>query len=224
MSNLPIFLQVVWISAIVLLGIALAVAPIFWIARQILAPIDRAAKFRKAPVRFSIGDFLCLFLAIQIPLAAVHGFLGPDTMEAYWTFTLITWLVAPVIWYAGGQTLSRAQVTTSSHRFVFLGLIMPLVYYGLVPFTALGLAFLAPLVGHVPSQFRTQLLAWSVLAVLFFVSGRFVRWMLQQVESNELSISDRQHEDKLLRAAMLDTSSVQPVHGPHANSSWTRIR
>ena len=82
MSNLPIFLQVVWISAIVLLGIALAVAPIFWIARQILAPIDRAAKFRKAPVRFSIGDFLCLFLAIQIPLAAVHGFLGPDTMEA----------------------------------------------------------------------------------------------------------------------------------------------
>src|SRR6478736_81799 len=199
MSNLPLFLQVVWISAIVVLGIALAVAPIFWIARQILAPIDRAAKFRKAPVRFSIGDFLCLFLAIQIPLAAVHGFLGPETMEAYWTFTIITWLVAPVIWYAGGQTLSKAQVTKSSHRFVFLGLIMPLVYYGLVPFTVLGLAFLAPLLGHVPAQFRSQLLAWCVLAALFFVSALFVRWMLQQVESNELSISDRQHEDKLLR-------------------------
>jgi hypothetical protein len=144
-------------------------------------------------------------------------------MEAYWTFTLITWLVAPVIWYAGGQTLSRAQVTTSSHRFVFLGLIMPLVYYGLVPFTVLGLAFLAPLLGHVPTQFRSQLLAWFVLAALFFVSARFVRWMLQQVESNELSISDRQHEDKLLRAAMLDNSSAQPVHEAHANGSWTHI-
>lgn len=223
MSNLPIFLRVVWISAVVLLGIVFAVAPIIWLARHILAPIDRAAKFRKAPVRFSIGDFLCLFLAIQIPLAAVHRFMGPDTMEAYWTFTIITWLVAPIIWYAGGQTLSRAQVTTSSHRFVFLGLIMPLVYYGLVPFTVLGLAFLAPLLGHVPAQFRLQLLVWSVLAVLFFVSGRFVRWMLQQVESSELSISDRQHEDKLLRAAMLDTSSAQPIHKSHANGSWTRI-
>ena len=108
-------------SAIVLLGIVLAVAPIFWIARQILSPIDRAAKFRKAAVRFSIGDFLCLFLAIQIPLAAVHGFLGEDTMEAYWTFTLITWLVAPVIWYAGGRTLSKAQVTSELASLCILG-------------------------------------------------------------------------------------------------------
>jgi hypothetical protein len=223
MSNLPLFLQVVWVSVIVVLGIGLAVAPILWIARKILAPIDRAAKFRKAPVRFSIGDFLCLFLAIQIPLAAVHGYLGPETMEAYWTFTVITWLVAPVIWYAGGQTLSRAQVTTSSHRFVFLGLIMPLVYYGLVPFTVLGLAFLAPLVGHIPAQFRWQLLAWVVLAVLFFVSARFVRWMLQQVDTSELPISDREHEDKLLRAAMLDTSSAKPTTEPLANTGWTRI-
>jgi hypothetical protein len=169
-------------------------------------------------VRFSIGDFLCLFLAIQIPLAAVHGFLGPETMEAYWAFTIITWLVAPIIWYAGGQTLSKAQVTTGSHRFIFLGLIMPLVYYGLVPFTVLGLAFLAPLLGHTPTQFRWMLLAWIVLASLFFISGRFVRWMLQQVPSDEPPISDRQHENELFGAAMLDTSSAGPVHEPHCNT------
>src|SRR4051795_13481274 len=138
MDNVAILYQVLRLLAIAVVGIALALAPLVWIARRILAPIDRAAKFRKAPVRFSIGDFLCLFLAIQIPLAAVHGFLGPETMDAYWAFTIITWLVAPIIWYFGGQTLSRAQVNASSHRFVFLGLIMPLVYYGLVPFTALG--------------------------------------------------------------------------------------
>ena len=72
MGKMSNFLDVIWIIAIILVGIALAAAPIIWISRQILAPIDRAAKFRKAPVRFSIGDFLCLFLAIQIPLAAVH--------------------------------------------------------------------------------------------------------------------------------------------------------
>jgi hypothetical protein len=204
MSNMPIFLQVIWGTATAVVGIALAVAPIMWISRQILAPIDRAAKFRKAPVRFSIGDFLCLFLAIQIPLAAVHRFMGED----YWTFTIITWLVAPVIWYAGARTLSKARVTTNSHRFVFLGLIMPLVYYGLVPFTVLGISFLAVPLGHTPPQFRWMLLAWFVLSGLFFVSGRFVRWMVRQVQSEEPPISDRQHENELFRAVMLDTSSA----------------
>jgi len=215
MNNLPVLLQVAWIALIVAAGIALALAPITWIARKILAPIDRAAKFRKAPVRFSIGDFLCLFLAIQIPLAAVHGFLGPETMDAYWAFTVITWLVAPIIWYFGGQTLSRAQVNASSHRFVFLGLIMPLVYYGLVPFTALGLAFLAPLLGYTPTRFGWMPLAWIVLASLFFISARFVHWMLHQVASDEQPISDPQHESELFRPAMLDTSSAAPVHKSH---------
>jgi hypothetical protein len=206
------------ISAIVLVGITLAVAPIFCIARLILAPIDQAAKFRKAPVRFSIGDFLCLFLAIQIPLAGAHRFLGQDTMEAYWTFTIVTWLVAPVIWYAGARTLSKAQVTRNSHRFVFLGLIMPLVYYGLIPFTVLGFTLLSPLVGQTNLPFRWLLSAWFLLAALFFVSGRFVRWMLQRVPSDEPPVSDRQHDNELFRAAMFDTSSAGSAHGARGNS------
>jgi hypothetical protein len=218
MSNSPLLLQAVWILAIAVASIALAVAPTIWISWRILSPIDRAAKFRKAPVRFSIGDFLCLFLAIQIPLAAVHRFWNEDTMEAYWTFTIITWFVAPVIWYAGARTLSKAQVTTNSHRFVFLGLIMPLVYYGLVPFTVLGLAFLAPLVGRMDTPFHWLLPTWFVLAALFVVSGRFVRWMLQQVPSDEPAISDRQHENELFRAAMFDTSPPRSAHGAHGNS------
>src|SRR6478735_5054460 len=99
MSNLSILINVVWILAIIVAGIVLAIAPLIWIARRILSPIDRAAKFREAAVRFSIGDFLCLFLAIQIPLAAVYRFMGEATIQAYWAFTIITWLVAPVIWF-----------------------------------------------------------------------------------------------------------------------------
>jgi hypothetical protein len=212
MNDLPMLLQVAWIVLIVGAGIALTLAPITWIARQILAPIDRAATFRKAPVRFSIGDFLCLFLAIQIPLAGAHGFVGGETMLAYWAFTIITWLVGPVVWYRGARALSKARVTRSSHRFVFLGLIMPLVYYGLVPFTILGLSFLAPLLGHIPSQFQWMLLAWLVLASLFFVSGRFVRWMLQQVPSDEQPVSDGQHESELFPVTVSGTSSATPMH------------
>ena len=183
MADLSILLQTLWILAIVVGVIVLSFAPLYWIAKRILAPIDRVAKFRKAPVRFSIGDFLCLFLAIQIPLAGVHRFMGDDTIEAYWTFTIVTWLVAPVIWYAGARTLSKAQVTSSSHRFVFLGLIMPLVYYGLIPFTVLGIMLLSPLFGPADLPFRWLSSAWFILAVLFYASGRFVRWMLEQTRA-----------------------------------------
>jgi hypothetical protein len=216
MSNLSILIHVVWILAIVVAGIVLALAPLIWIARWILSPIDRAGKFHKAAVRFSIGDFLCLFLAIQIPLAAIHRFVGEDSTGTYWAFTIITWLLAPLIWFAGARALSKAQVIKSSHRFIFLGLIMPLVYYGLIPFTLLGLAFLAPLAGDNNSPFRWLVPAWFVLAVLFFVSGRYVQWMLQQVQTSEPPISDREHENELLRAAMSDTSAaarVRPFHG-----------
>ena len=217
MSDFSILLHIVRILVILFCIIALAIAPIIWIARRILSPIDRAAKFRKAPVRFSIGDFLCLFLAIQIPLAAIYRFIGENTVELYWTFTIITWLLAPVIWFAGARALSKAQVTTSSHRFVFLGLIMPLVYYGLVPFTLLGLAFLGPLVGETDTPFRWLVSAWSVLAILFFVSGRYVQWMLQQVQTSEPPISDREHENEIFRAAMFDTSSAPPVRPSQEN-------
>ena len=209
MSNIPIVVQVLWILAIVVVGIALSLAPIVWIARRILAPIDSAAKFRQAPVRFSIGDFLCLFLAIQIPLAGAHRFIGEETVEFYWTFTIVTWLVAPVIWFVGARTLSKAQVTTNSHRFVFLGLIMPLVYYGLIPFTLLGLAFLAPLVGSPTTPFRWILPTWFILATLFFLSGRFVQRMLQQVPG-----ANSQHRNNSTK-----TNSFEPpcltIHRPH---------
>jgi hypothetical protein len=142
---------------------------------------------------------------------------GEGSIGAYWAFTTITWLVAPVIWFAGARALSKAQVIRSSHRFVFLGLIMPLVYYGLVPFTLLGLAFLAPLAGDTKTPFHWIVPAWCVLAILFFVSGRYVQWMLQQLQTSEPPISDREHENELFRAAMFDTSSARPVRRSHGN-------
>jgi hypothetical protein len=222
MSNLPVLLRIVWVLAIVVVGIVLALLPFFWIARRILSPIDQEAKFRQALVRFSIGDFLCLFLAIQIPLAGAHRFMKEETMLAYWAFTIVTWIIGPVIWFVGARTLSKAQVTTNSHRFVFLGLVMPLVYYGLVPFTALGISFLGPLVGKTDMPFRQLLAAWCVLAILFFLSGRFVQWMLKRAESTEPPISDREHEDELFRAAMFDNSAAGAVHGPHGEVRSTR--
>jgi hypothetical protein len=84
----------------VALIIVALLAPIVIVGRWILGPIDRAARSREAPVRFSIGDFLCLFLAVQIPLAVIYQFVGAAEERVSWIFTIVTWKIAPVIWFS----------------------------------------------------------------------------------------------------------------------------
>jgi hypothetical protein len=208
MGNPAILIQIVCVLAIIFVGIAIGLGPLVCIGWWILAPIDRAAKSRTAPMRFSVGDFLCLFLAIQIPLAFVYRFVGEELVAYYWVLTILTWAIAPIIWIACGHTLSKAGITTSGHRFVFLGLIMPLVYYGVIPFTLLGLSFLAALFNPSDIPFQWIGPAWLVLAILFFVSGLFVRKMLQQTSASG-SISEREHETEFVRPAMCDNRSAR---------------
>jgi hypothetical protein len=161
--------------------------PIVLIAGWILKPLDRAAKFRRAPVRFSIGDFLCLFLAIQIPLSAVYRFIEPGEESLFWLFFIITWIVGPLIWYSGARTLSKAGVVRGAHRFAFLGLVMPLVYYGFLPFSFLTMTILLNLVGV--EDFSIPRMgwvwgSWIFLATLYWLSGALTRVMVLRASAN----------------------------------------
>jgi hypothetical protein len=195
--------QVFGILVTVVAGIAVAFLPAAAIARWILTPIDRAAKFREAPARFSIGDFLCLFAAIQIPLTAVFQLTGKETQETYWIFTVLTWVIAPVIWVACARALSKAGVTRSWHRFVFLSLIMPLVYYGIIPFSVIGISFFGLFFGaQIPVRLTASI--WIVLAVLFFVSGVFVRRMLSKADRKDRPAADVDEQNEFGGTAMHD--------------------
>jgi hypothetical protein len=170
-----------------LLMCALAIiGPSTFIVRWILAPIDRAAKFRKAPARFSIGDFFCLFLAIQIPLSVIYRFVDADENQFYWLFTIATWIIGPVMWVTGARTLSKAGVEASGQRFVFLGLIMPIVYYGLLPFTMLGIRISLMLCGAENfSQFAFWMFtAWGMLAGLLALCVMFTTRITRQLRFN----------------------------------------
>jgi hypothetical protein len=201
-------LYVVLILAAIVAGVALAILPGVAISRWILVPIDRAAKFRKASAAFSIGDFLCLFVAVQVPLAAIYRFLGEGNEPYYWVFTILTWMIAPVIWIACARALSKAGVTNAWHRIVFLGLIVPLVYYGLFPFTLIGIAFLFRLFDPSPMPVGALAGTWVVLCLLFVCGGFFVRWMLSKTKQNALPITEREHENELALAAMRDRPSI----------------
>jgi hypothetical protein len=171
-----------------LIGFVLLVAafvPIVIIGRWILGPIDRAARSREAPVRFSIGDFLCLFLAVQIPLTLIYQFVGEDERPVYWLFTIITWIIAPVIWFACAQSLSKAGVSASKHRLLFLGLIMPIVYYALVPFVFITVVSIGSLAAGEPVDLGNTgwlVAAWLALVGVFFLSGLFTRWMVRHAQ------------------------------------------
>jgi hypothetical protein len=170
-------------------GLAAIIAPTTLVVRMILSPIDQAAKIRNAPPRFSVGDFLCLFLAIQIPLSAISRFVEPEERYTFWLFTIATWIVGPLMWITGARTLSKAGVVTGFHRLVFMGLVMPVVYYGLLPFTILSVQFVMIVFsGEYPMLIGWMFVAWSAIAGLLILSRTFTSYMLRHIElpSHEL--------------------------------------
>jgi hypothetical protein len=201
-------------SLIISVVFVATIGPILMIGRWILGPIDRAAKYREAPVRFSIGEFLCLFLAVQIPLTLIYQLVEQDERHLFWLFTIITWVMAPIIWFACARALLKAGITRAKHRFIFLGLIMPIVYYGLVPFvflTVAGVVALASTDVLEPRPIEWLVSAWLALVCAFFVSGLFTRWMVRQARGNEPPISDLEQRLRLARAALHSISeSKQP--------------
>src|SRR5687767_15253695 len=83
------------------------VGPLVWTIRRILRPIDQLAKAGKAAFRFSIGDFLCLFWVVQIPLAFVFQLDAEETAIQYWVLTVMVWAVAPLVWITCARALSK---------------------------------------------------------------------------------------------------------------------
>jgi hypothetical protein len=129
-----------FIAISVLLGVF---AVIYAVGKWILGPIDRAARERRAPVRFAISDFLCLFVVVQLPLTLISRSRSEDTEALFWAFTILAWIVAPVIWISCAVALSRAGITSGKHRFIFMGVVLPIVYYGLIPFMLMAIFAIA---------------------------------------------------------------------------------
>jgi hypothetical protein len=156
------------------------------IGKWILGPIDRAARTRNAPVQFSIADFLCLFIVVQVPLAAAFQFSQEEETAAfYWLLTAITWIVAPVIWLAATRALSKAGISAGMHRLMLMGLIVPIAYYGLIPFVIMSMAGPVLVVTNEWPRiagFHWYVVVWFVLGVLLYLSGLFTQWLVRQVE------------------------------------------
>jgi hypothetical protein len=182
-----------FLGILLLTLLSAAIFSFLGIAKWILKPIDDAAKFHNAPIRFSIADFLCLFLAIQLPLTLVHQIQGEETEVHFWVFTILTWLIGPIVWISCARALSRAGISNGRYRLVFMGLILPVVYYGLLPFVALTYIGVASLLVDGPMQVArwwALLLLWLAIGVGLAFSGLYTHRMVRQTHGDSVVIRD----------------------------------
>jgi hypothetical protein len=171
----------VWKVMLIPLGVVFTAWPLVWTVMRILRPVDHAARERNLPFRFSMGDFLCLFWVVQLPLAFVYRIEGRETESFYWILTVVVWGVAPVVWVTCARALSKAGVSEGKHRFIFLGIVVPTVYYGLFPFIGLSWAG-AVAIGFEGMdyflQHRSLILLWMFLMFALIASGFYSPWMV----------------------------------------------
>ncbi len=160
-----------------------SVGSLVFVAWWILAPIDRAAKVYQGSGRITVGDVLCLFIAIQLPLAAINHARGEETEFHFYLLTRITCIAAPVIWLTCARSLSRAGVTAAKYRLPFMAIVLPLAYYGLFIFMWAPILLAAMLTDETPLErlpFFVTLTIWLVIATGMVLSGFYTRWIIRR--------------------------------------------
>jgi hypothetical protein len=110
------------------------------IAQWIFAPLERRSRGLIPVRRFLVVDLLALMAMFQLPLALLAAL--AKLSEAPWGGRIViggaVFLLTGLVWWAGVELVSRAGVTDSRRRFVFLVVAVPLVFAG-VPALVYGL-------------------------------------------------------------------------------------
>ena len=164
--------------------VLVVVLPVGWaIGNWVLGPIVRAGQKRRLPPQYSITDFLCLFLLIQMPMALIHGYAQPAQSgfspgggdRAYvWLLDGYVWLACGALWWGSVRALSRAGIRNPWSRGYFLLVVLPVTLVGTVVCCCTPFWILFLLSQDAPQS------AWLVLAgmatpVAFFHCGRYTR-------------------------------------------------
>jgi hypothetical protein len=195
-------------------------AAIYGLGKWILGPIDRAAKALRAPVRFAVSDFLCLFVAVQLPLTLVARLQDEDTEGLYWTFTVLAWIVAAAIWVSCAVAISRAGITSGWHRLIFMGLVLPIVYYGLIPFALMPVIAFGALWNGNPDEILGSpwlILVWLFMGVALFGCGVYTHRLVRSAKAGAAARANDadQSVDQTGASAPLAGSSSTSGHSSH---------
>ena len=126
-------------------GIALAVIAIWRSAVWVLGPLDQAARNRWHPVQFSLADFLCLFILVDLPMGGIHYCVpqGDGVTGGVIAADVVVVVLAALVWWTGVRTLSRAGIMAPGGAGFVLAVVIPVGYagsciIGCLPFFIIG--------------------------------------------------------------------------------------
>lgn len=112
-------------AIVVFVVLASALAALALVPRYIFGPLDRAAKGRRYPVQFTLADFFCLFVLMQIAMALGHSWPEIRGTGTGWVVTVYGWIGFGLLWLAHVRKLSRAGVHKGWLRAVCLVFVVP---------------------------------------------------------------------------------------------------
>lgn len=120
---------------------------------------------------------------MQIPLTLLAIFISRDDPSEFTPIlTGAAWLVGPVAWLTCGRKLSQAGISNSRHRLLFMGVILPLVYYGLVPFSLFPVIVTVNYARGMPWMWQVPwygLVIWFAFGVCYYLCYFAVQRMLR---------------------------------------------
>jgi hypothetical protein len=142
--------------------------------------MDSAARWKRAPVQFTMLDFLSLtaYFAVPLGLCAQMDRSDAREMATYLVLNGLGMLIASLIWWGSVRTAARAGIVNARKRLLMIGLLVPATYaLGLVGGPASGVF----LIRHAATSLTVSIWIWLLpIGILgLFLGFRFaVKWIL----------------------------------------------
>ena len=161
-----------------LLLLVVLVALAVWCGSWILRPLDQAAKNSQRRPQFTLGDFLCLFLLVQLPTGLIHAWLRDVDSIAIWVLDAYGWGACGALWWVSVRTLSRAGVQNPWQRGVSLVVVLPISCFGSITAVVLPVMLVALLANGEELPIGLLVAIEAGLVVGLLACSRFTRWMV----------------------------------------------
>ena len=172
---------------------------------RVLGPLEQRGKRRQHRMQFTLGDWICLVIMIQLWAAIVHSFVAIVGQQGSGVFIadIYGWGLGVILWLGVVQRLSAAGIRKTWHRGVALVVIYPLNVLGAI----IAPSLLVAVVFSLPGSDAPPIVPIACAAVLALLvaamvgSAHLVKKIVAALDS------------KTVEKAATDALSVSSQHG-----------
>lgn len=166
---------------------------IFLTAASILAPLDKAARNRRAKIRFTMVDFFGLMFLIQLPMALTRAMTtthdGTTEQGTQMTLYVLGWFASAVVWGKSVAVFSQAGITDVKERAWLVFFVLPVAFMGIFATIPVGVGIA---VRYSERQFDGLFFGLCVVETLLVVGVYFARYISRRIAGKALARTGNQ--------------------------------